>query len=157
MDYSYCSEEVPFNSDRMPGSDPFVTQNGTHIFAMDFDETFNANPVVFSRLVCDLKKYGWTVYFVTSRFITQDNVDIEYWAKQLDMGVFYTAGAQKASFLAQFEIYPDIWMDDSVLSIPAKNQLEFSLEELSLKQEAKRSGKTFLAQGYPKPEPEMVK
>ncbi|WP_105492126.1 hypothetical protein [Escherichia coli] len=157
MDYSYCQEEISFNCNNVfDGSYPFETHHGTHIFAMDFDETFNASPLVFSRLVQDLKNNGWTVYFVTSRFITQDNVDIEHWANKLDIGVFYTAGMQKAPFLAQFEIYPDIWMDDSVLSIPAKNQLEFSLKEVDLKVKAKKCGKTFVPKGFPKPDPGEV-
>ncbi|HAP9005269.1 TPA: hypothetical protein IV351_003024, partial [Enterococcus faecium] len=99
-------------------------------------------------------KEGWTVYLVTFRFITQDNVDIEYWRKELDVGVFYTGGVQKAAYLAQFDIYPDIWIDDSPACIPAKNQLEFAMKEIEYKSEAKRNGWPFIIEDYPDPEPE---
>lgn len=154
MDYSYCGEEVPFNYSNLTTSNPYETRHGTHIITIDFDGTFNASPFIFSRLIRDLKKEGWTVYLVTFRFITQDNVDIEYWRKELDVGVFYTGGVQKAAYLAQFDIYPDIWVDDSPACIPAKNQLEFAMKEIEYKSEARRNGWPFIIEDYPDPEPE---
>ena len=76
--------------------------------ALDYDETFTADPRVFTQLVSILKAAGHTVTFVTYRDGRFPNDDISADAQALDIEIVFTSGQQK-----QHVFEADIWIDDS--------------------------------------------
>lgn len=77
-------------------------------FALDFDETYTASPLLWDKFIDVAKFHGHIVTFVTFRFEGWGNEDIESTAKSLGIGVVYTNGRQK-----QHVFDADVWIDDS--------------------------------------------
>jgi hypothetical protein len=80
--------------------------------ALDFDETYTADPMLWASFVTKCKVRGHTVTFVTYRPDNGDNSDIEYEAECLHIDIVYTGGRQK-----QHVFEADIWIDDSPATI----------------------------------------
>ena len=78
------------------------------IIALDFDETFTEDPILWTAFVDRAKTRLHTVTFVTYRQPNGDNSDIEYEAKCLGLDIVYTSGKQK-----QHHFKADVWIDDS--------------------------------------------
>ena len=76
--------------------------------ALDFDETFTEDPVLWTAFVVKAKTRLHIVTFVTYRPDNEDNADIEYEAECLGIDIVYTAGRQK-----QHCFNADVWIDDS--------------------------------------------
>lgn len=94
--------------------------------ALDFDDTFTIDPerwAEFVHLFCH-RGSGWSVKFVTFRYETDRNEDIEYWSEKLGIDIIYCGGVQKATACAKAGWVPDIWIDDFPVLIPMKQQLQ---------------------------------
>ena len=76
--------------------------------ALDFDETYTEDPILWASFVNKCKTRGHAITFVTFRPDNSDNSDIEYEAQCLNIGIVYTSGRQK-----QHCFNADVWIDDS--------------------------------------------
>ena len=73
--------------------------------AMDYDNTFTANPVAWTKVIEVLRAHGTELFCITSRF---PNVPIN----DMPMPVYYTCGQQKWEFAQERGLAVDIWIDD---------------------------------------------
>lgn len=83
--------------------------------AIDFDDTFTADPMLFSELIKHAVARGHKCYIVTARRNTVDNVDLvnaqlDFWQCQCPV-VFSNLGSKIAKMKAM-DIEVDIWIDD---------------------------------------------
>ena len=92
--------------------------------ALDFDDTFTLDSVLWSMFVAMVLNKEWDVRFVTFRFETDNNDDIKYWANALGIEVIYCNGVQKSQVCAEQRWIPDVWIDDMPILIPMKQQLQ---------------------------------
>jgi len=86
------------------------------IFALDFDDTFTRDPVLFLSFVRLARSRGHTVYCVTMR--NDDELD----DVRDTLGLFVdaiinTSRQYKCAFLANRSIKIDVWIDDNPLFI----------------------------------------
>lgn len=81
--------------------------------AVDYDDTYTADPDLFIWLINFARAGGHEVAFVTSRSENVDNDDIKRDAMILGIDIIFCGAVQK------HEVYPaDIWIDDSPITIP---------------------------------------
>lgn len=81
--------------------------------ALDFDETYTEDPILFGNLVRLAKARGHEVKIVTWRKDTDNaNEDIREAARTLGIGVVYCAGIAKMKCYAA-----DVWIDDSPYAV----------------------------------------
>jgi hypothetical protein len=79
------------------------------VFAVDYDETFTACPVLFKQLILLIKSFGHSVSFVTYRDgLRAENHDICADALACGIDIVFTNGRQKSHVFQA-----DIWLDDS--------------------------------------------
>lgn len=89
--------------------------------ALDYDETYTADPILWDGFVQAAIRRGHEVCFVTFRssdFPPVMNEDIEMDALSLGIKIIYTGGKQKSTMFDA-----DIWIDDSPVLIPKKEDL----------------------------------
>lgn len=87
--------------------------------AVDYDETFTADPVAFKAMVEAFKERGHDVKFVTFRdpkWVCNDDICAD--AQDLDIEIVFTAGKQK-----QHVYQADIWIDDTPSLIVSYDEL----------------------------------
>ena len=75
--------------------------------ALDYDETYTEDPILWTAFIDNCKERGHAVTFVTYRPDNGDNADIEYEAQCLGIDIVYTSGKQK-----QHCFDADVWIDD---------------------------------------------
>ena len=80
--------------------------------ALDFDDTYTADPVLWKLFVDSCIARGHDVKFVTYRDGRYGNHDIEYASECLGIPIIYCAGKQK-----QHCYDADIWIDDDPSTI----------------------------------------
>lgn len=90
--------------------------------ALDYDETYTADPNLWTGFIAMAKALGHEVFFVTYRYEpdegTSYNDDIKKSAEVNEIEIVYTHGQQKAGV-----VYADIWIDDTPLTIPVASDL----------------------------------
>lgn len=93
--------------------------------AVDYDDTFTADKVMFTNIINLFLCASHEVVFVTYRcgsYVKNihdiENKDIETDANELDISIIYTSGNQK-----QHCYDADIWIDDSPITIPCYQDL----------------------------------
>ena len=92
--------------------------------AIDYDDTFTADPELWRFFIAKAKERGHTVSFVTFRWEPDEgydpihNADIKKDAAELDIEIVFTHGQQKAN---HFDA--DIWIDDMPEVIPHSKTL----------------------------------
>ena len=99
------------------------------IFALDYDETFTDEPVLWEWFINKAKERGHSVTFVTSRedpTIQGWNDDIRADAKRLGIDIVFCFGEPKAT-----KFKADVWIDDSPLSIPSDDAILTAAELLN--------------------------
>lgn len=85
--------------------------------ALDYDDTYTADPKLWNGFVRTAKTLGHSVTFVTFRQEwNKDDIGID--AKRLGIDIVFTSGRQKASCFNA-----DIWIDDWPALIPLKNEM----------------------------------
>lgn len=87
-------------------------------FALDFDDCFTKDKILWSLFINQLKLRGHSVTFVTFRSDLGINDDILIDAKNLGIDIVFTNGKQKAGCFDA-----DIWIDDSPVTIPKAEDL----------------------------------
>lgn len=111
------------------------------IFALDYDETFTDEPILWEFFISKAKERGHSVTFVTSRGFhpTLDtNADIFADAKRLCIDIVFCFGEPKAT-----KFKADVWIDDKPLTIPSDEAIVTQAELLAFKGvRAKRTQKT---------------
>ncbi|MFT6988191.1 MAG: hypothetical protein ACJASL_000151 [Paraglaciecola sp.] len=75
--------------------------------ALDYDETYTEDPVLWTAFVNHCVARGHSVTFVTYRPENANNAYIESDAERLGIDIIYTAGKQK-----QHCFKADVWIDD---------------------------------------------
>ncbi|QDP59490.1 MAG: hypothetical protein GOVbin4162_64 [Prokaryotic dsDNA virus sp.] len=88
--------------------------------ALDYDETFTADPELWKMFISACEYRGHSVKFVTYRPDRNDgyNDDILLDAESLKIDVIFTGGKQKENFWDA-----DVWIDDSPETIPCAKKL----------------------------------
>lgn len=87
--------------------------------ALDFDETVTEDHVLWSQFIRLAKARGHKVTIVTARSPGMDNMDIEAYAMENNVNIICTSFDQKAKHYKA-----DIWIDDSPVMIPKREELE---------------------------------
>jgi hypothetical protein len=82
--------------------------------AVDFDETFTDDPLLWGAFIQQAKARLHHVMFVTFRSDKGDNSDIFAEAEALGIEVIFTSGRQK-----QHVVEADIWIDDQPQTVVA--------------------------------------
>lgn len=99
------------------------------IFALDYDQTFTDEPILWEFFISKAKERGHSVTFVTSRgyHTTLDtNNDIRTDAKRLGIDIVFCFGEPKAT-----KFKADVWIDDSPLYIPSNDAILTQAELLN--------------------------
>lgn len=94
--------------------------------ALDFDDTFTADPFLWTQFVCLAKGEGHTVIMITYRNFTENgkgNEDIETIKDKLNIPLIYTNRNQKEIVAIQAGYTVDIWIDDMPELIPTYNKM----------------------------------
>lgn len=77
------------------------------IIAIDYDNTYSADPELFDVFIAEAKKRKHLVICVTFRDKEKHGaVDIK------GVEVFYTSGMKKREYMKAQELEPSIWIDD---------------------------------------------
>lgn len=97
------------------------------IIALDYDDTFTADPTLWAEFVTLAKRRGHSVSLVTFRKETYNNDDIEEDAKLLGMDIVYCNLKQKAT---QFKAH--VWIDDSPHFIPSAEHIKTHCENYNV-------------------------
>ena len=90
-------------------------------FALDYDDTFTADPSLWASVVRMAKdRSGHRFIMVTARRETEENIeqinaDLDHWGCQ--MPIVFTALASKLDTVAKRGIKIDIWIDDDPESL----------------------------------------
>lgn len=83
--------------------------------AIDFDNTFTADPVMWSKFIRDARTAGHRVVCVTSRRqTTQNNTLLDEMFKRhgIEIATWFTSLASKTWYMQQVGVKVDIWIDD---------------------------------------------
>jgi len=80
--------------------------------AIDFDETFTADPELWQNFIRDAHARGHRVYCVTCRRDTPENREIVRIPDLPAYRHYFTSLAPKRWFMEQRGIQIDIWIDD---------------------------------------------
>jgi hypothetical protein len=75
--------------------------------ALDYDDTYTADKLLWDRFIIEARRRNHSVYFVTGRCQNNDNSDIELDAYPLELPIIYCSQQPKRDF-----INADIWIDD---------------------------------------------
>jgi hypothetical protein len=90
--------------------------------ALDYDETYTADPGLWDLFVKEAQRRGHLVQFVSFRFDFSYNRDIEAAASALSVPVIYTNARQK-----QHIVQADVWIDDSPESVVSERSMRAML------------------------------
>ena len=89
-------------------------------FAIDFDDTLTADPVLWGSFLLSAKVRGHSVWLVTARRDTDENRDIidEFLAEHgISLPVLFTNLGSKLAAVERQGIKIDIWIDDDPRSL----------------------------------------
>lgn len=82
--------------------------------ALDYDNTYTADPYFFSLLIGKAISHGHDIRIVTVRHPAIDRIT----AHDIKIPIIYTNGVAKRHWCMHFEDWePDIWIDDSPKSV----------------------------------------
>ena len=88
--------------------------------AMDFDDTFTADPQLWSRFIKDAKERGHRFYCVTARRDSAENIElINQWFDKYEcqMPIVFANLASKVATMEKRGIKVDIWIDDAPFAL----------------------------------------
>lgn len=95
--------------------------------ALDFDETYTEDPLLWDKFVATVKQHGHDIRFVTFRYPVESE-GIEKAAKKLEIPIIYTSRQQKRMFWDA-----DIWIDDHPELIPITTPEQVKISVLNYK------------------------
>jgi hypothetical protein len=82
------------------------------IISVDYDDTYTADPSLFSEFIEMAKRNGHYVIMVTSR-----NENTSPITDVSGIEIFYTNGRLKEDYMNEIGLTPNIWVDDSPQNI----------------------------------------
>lgn len=88
--------------------------------AIDFDNTFTADPQLWGAFMSQCKSANHRVICVTARLPTQENLELigEAFAEQgFDPTIYFTALGSKLDYMEKQGVKVDIWIDDDPLTL----------------------------------------
>lgn len=81
------------------------------ILALDFDNTYSRDPVMWNAVIGMMQHAGHTVYCVTMRTPEEGRPVRESLENHVD-GIFFTSRKAKRDFMNARQIMVDVWIDD---------------------------------------------
>jgi hypothetical protein len=93
--------------------------------ALDYDNTYTADPKLWNEFVKGAVKSKHAIRIVTYRSVTSDNENLIEAAKKLGVRIMFTAGVAKRKHCTDKGWEPDIWIDDKPESIIEDSTKEF--------------------------------
>lgn len=94
------------------------------IIAIDYDETYTKDPILWDAFIKNAISRGHTVYCVTARGEKYGGDEVKQDLGNLVHGCYFTDGKQKEKFMLQNNIFVHVWIDDCPLSIVDKSMKE---------------------------------
>ena len=85
---------------------------GRQVFSLDFDDTFTADPELWTHFINKAQVLGHSVYIVTARDNSESNLREIKNAVGSGVPVIMTGNQQKRSHCIENDIEIDIWIDD---------------------------------------------
>jgi len=85
------------------------------LFAIDFDDTLTADPVMFRTLIAVVESFGHRTVCVTARRDTDENREwVSDWMKKhgIELYTHFTSLASKVQHMERIGLKVDIWIDD---------------------------------------------
>jgi len=80
------------------------------IICLDYDQTYTDFKQLCNMIIDNQTKFGYKVILCTMRFPYETSDDLEKLSQRIN--VYYSSRVAKRTYLATFDIYPDIWIDD---------------------------------------------
>jgi len=93
------------------------------IIAIDYDDTYTRDPLMWKEFILMARKRGHNVYCVTSRDGTYDS-EVQIDLEGIVEDIYFTNGKQKEKFMLDIGICVQVWIDDCPLSIVNKEMKE---------------------------------
>ena len=90
------------------------------VIAIDFDDTFTADPVLWAEFIRNAYMRGHCLYCVTARRDSEENVeDIQeaFAAHDLSIPIVFCNMGSKLWTMEQRGVHVDIWIDDAPHSL----------------------------------------
>ena len=100
------------------------------IFALDFDETYNLDPLLFDNLISVFQQYGHQVILATYRHPELDYDPLFLRLEKQGVKLYCTDGKAKKPFLEALGISVAIWIDDNPNSITLDSAWKHDSPEL---------------------------
>ena len=88
--------------------------------AIDFDDTFTADPVLWSAFIKSAKARGHKPMCVTGRRNSEENIDLinaEFDRWDCQMPVFFCNLSSKVDTMERHGVKIDVWIDDAPLTL----------------------------------------
>ena len=82
------------------------------LIALDYDETYTADPVLWQNFIANAKHRGHSVIIATMRY-PQEGAEIEQELGATVEKIVYTSRKAKYDEVQRQGFYPSIWVDDS--------------------------------------------
>lgn len=90
-----------------------IAQTASKTIALDFDDTFTADPDLWNSFIASAKKRGHTIIIATMRHPSECARVFEM-VKGVDhANMFFTGRCAKKPFIEARGVFPDIWIDDN--------------------------------------------
>lgn len=117
------------------------------LIAMDFDETYTADPSCMRAIIRCFQSCGHKVFIVTMRSHEHDWLDeFEFLKKNYDVDTIFCDGKAKKPFCEALGLQFQFWMDDRPEGINADSVFTGAqLAEWRTEQKAKQENKALVA------------
>lgn len=97
---------------KVPYSDAFESK----VIAIDYDETFSLDPILFLKIISLFRKANFDVICCTFRAESQKDEGFEL-LELNGVPCYFTAGVKKSVYLKDKGISVSVWIDDDPSSI----------------------------------------
>jgi len=82
------------------------------IIALDYDDCFTRDPIMWHEFIVNARAAGHIVYGVTMR-MSSESASMNKMYLQSVNRVVYTSREGKRKFCAEHDIFPHVWIDDT--------------------------------------------
>ena len=91
--------------------------------AIDYDDTFTADPTAWAQVIQLLQSFGHRVICVSARRDTLEHRQELTCELPDGVAVFLSYGTPKREYVKSYNMQVDIWIDDTPESIPTKQDM----------------------------------
>lgn len=92
------------------------------IVAIDFDDTFTADPVAWTKAIEVLQNFGHQVLCVSARRNTIEHREVLAEALPSGVRIYLSYDMPKREFMRKYKIEVNVWIDDMPEAIPTKDE-----------------------------------